>query len=264
MVGAHIADLVEFYASPLGQQAVSVVGKAVSKLWHIPEGEEGAVLALGYAPPYMQKLPLNPHHALIYAMLEQQGGQALKDGEGNNITSLTDSQRLPFSEASFDRVVCAHAVEQSTMEAIFHEIERVLIPLGEAILIIPNRRGLWARVETTPWAFGNPYSLKRIRSALSHTSLMITEVSAVLYIPPSHYKGVVLLRPLWEGLGCFLPQQWAGVYVIRVVKQIYATVQPHPTRKVYRQPLLKPVSVFCDESSLKTVIPENSIKENHS
>jgi SAM-dependent methyltransferase len=177
-------------------------------------------------------------------MLEQQGACPVLDTLGNTAV-LLEPERIPFKEASFDRILCAHAIEQCPMSTLLHEIERVLIPLGEAILILPNRRGLWSRIETTPWAFGNAYSLKRIRALLAQTRLMMAGIAPVLYMPPSHHGLMIASGGLWEGLGHALPQKWAGVFVIRVIKQVYAMAEPKRTPRRRNAFILKPVPLFA-------------------
>jgi len=56
-----------------------------------------------------------------------------------------------------------HALETSDSPAeVLSEIWRILTPGGRLIAITPNRRGLWARMDTTPFGHGRPYSRSQI------------------------------------------------------------------------------------------------------
>ena len=54
-------------------------------------------------------------------------------------------------DASIDRVLAVHSLEMAAnARDQLREIWRVLAPGGRVILVVPNRRGLWARGEATP------------------------------------------------------------------------------------------------------------------
>ena len=44
---------------------------------------------------------------------------------------------------------------------------RVLAPEGRLLLIVPNRRGVWARLDTTPFGHGRPYSRGQLERLLT-------------------------------------------------------------------------------------------------
>jgi 2-polyprenyl-3-methyl-5-hydroxy-6-metoxy-1,4-benzoquinol methylase len=50
----------------------------------------------------------------------------------------SDVERLPFADASFDKILCSHVLEHVLDDrAVLHEIQRVLKPEGRAVLAIP-------------------------------------------------------------------------------------------------------------------------------
>ncbi len=49
---------------------------------------------------------------------------------------------------------------------LLREVWRVLAPSGRMMAIIPNRRGVWTRTDTTPFGHGRPYS----RSQITHSA----------------------------------------------------------------------------------------------
>ena len=42
------------------------------------------------------------------------------------------------------------------------EVWRVLTPGGRLLVVVPNRAGLWARMENTPFGYGRPFSRKQL------------------------------------------------------------------------------------------------------
>ena len=50
---------------------------------------------------------------------------------------------------------------------LLREMWRVLTPEGRLLLIVPNRRGVWARLDTTPFGHGRPYSRGQLERLLT-------------------------------------------------------------------------------------------------
>ena len=51
-----------------------------------------------------------------------------------------------------DRILLVHMLEWSEKPLdLLHELWRVLAPNGRLLLVVPNRRGLWARVDIKPF-----------------------------------------------------------------------------------------------------------------
>ena len=79
------------------------------------------------------------------------------------LTALVEELDLPLVDAAVDRVLLVHALEMSRdAEAMLREVWRVLAPGGRLLAVIPNRRGIWARTDTTPFGHGRPYSRSQI------------------------------------------------------------------------------------------------------
>ena len=65
-----------------------------------------------------------------------------------------------------DRVLLVHALEMAhDPGALLREVWRVLAAGGRLLAVVPNRRGLWARMDTTPFGHGRPYSRTQINAA---------------------------------------------------------------------------------------------------
>ena len=48
---------------------------------------------------------------------------------------------------------------------MLREIWRVMASGGQLLAVVPNRRGLWARMDTTPFGHGRPYSRSQITAS---------------------------------------------------------------------------------------------------
>ena len=148
---------------------------------------------------------------------------------------------MPLPDASIDRVLLVHALE--TVESpseLLHEIWRILTPGGRIILVAPNRRGLWARMDTTPFGYGQPYSRSQLKSLMRQTWFSPEGWAETLYVPP-------LARPLpaaqsaqaWERVGVGFSLPFAGLHIVEATKQLY---RPGAVRAVRRPGVSPPVS----------------------
>ncbi len=110
------------------------------------------------------------------------------------LTALVEERELPLSDAAVDRVLLVHALEMSMdAEAMLRDVWRVLAPGGRLLAVIPNRRGIWARTDTTPFGHGRPYSRSQITALLRETWFTPTGWGEALYVPPVDAKLVPAL-----------------------------------------------------------------------
>ena len=66
-----------------------------------------------------------------------------------------DALRLPFPDLAFDRILVIHGVEPyGHDERLLRELWRVLKDDGRLLVVAPNRMGLWAHVDSTPFGQG--------------------------------------------------------------------------------------------------------------
>ena len=86
------------------------------------------------------------------------------------LAALVDELELPLPDAAVDRVLLVHALEMAhDPEALLREVWRVLAAGGRLLAVVPNRRGVWARMDTTPFGHGRPYSRSQITHLLRET-----------------------------------------------------------------------------------------------
>ena len=61
---------------------------------------------------------------------------------------------------------------------------RVLSPEGRLMLVVPNRRGVWARLDNTPFGQGRPYSRRQLEVLVRDALFTPLDLSGALYLPP--------------------------------------------------------------------------------
>ena len=105
--------------------------------------------------------------------------------------------------------------------------------------MVPNRRGLWARMDTTPFGHGRPYSRSQINQLLRETWFTPTGWSEALYVPPIARGWFLRSAVAWERTGATLSAPFAGVHLVEATKQVYRAI---PARRVKRRlvPALEP------------------------
>ncbi len=202
---------------------------SVAQLWPDVKGE--IVMGLGYALPLLR--PYQAQADFIAAVMPAQQGCIHWPREGPFRTVLTYEDALPFADCSFTRIIIMHGVEGSDApRALLNECWRVLKGQGRIILIVPNRLSLWARSERTPFGYGRPYSQAQITKLLQASRFTPLKMDGSLYFPPSSSHMLLKTTKAWSWLGRNFCASLAGVHVVEAVKQIYATTQPVPVRKL--------------------------------
>jgi len=125
------------------------------------------------------------------------------------------------------------------MPALLRESWRVLSPNGRLLAVIPNRRGLWARTDTTPFGYGRPYSRAQITNILRETWFTPNGWGEALYVPPVARGWFLRTAVAWERAGATISAPFAGVHIVEATKQVYRAI---PARREKRQlvPALEP------------------------
>lgn len=214
-----VADLNEFYRHPLGQVARRMIQRRIRGVW--PDLRGMSLLGLGYATPYLRSYQ-GEAQRVIAAMPAQQGVMPWPLGEPG-LVALTDEAELPFEDLSIDRLLMVHAVEHGEqLRAMMREAWRVLSDSGRILIVVPNRRGIWARLERTPFGHGLPYTNGQARRLLQDSLFTPVEATRALYIPPSRWRFVLSSAPAMERIGRRLFPTFSGVLLIEAIKQIYA------------------------------------------
>ncbi len=224
-----VIDLRDFYASNLGSVAQRMIARRVRDFWPNVKGQN--ILGLGYATPFLNSFRGEAERVL--AAMPAQQGVLHWPPDSNGLTTLTDEVELPFPDMSVDRVLLVHALGcAEQVRPMMREIWRLLSGGGRLLVVAPNRRGIWARFEHTPFGHDRPYTPAQLSRVLRDNLFTPFQSTAALFVPPTRSRMVLSSATAWEEIG----QRWfttvAGVIMVEATKQIYAGQdQPHPATR---------------------------------
>ena len=231
-----VIDLRNFYGTPLGAVARRLVGLKIRTRWNDVTGLR--VAGIGFAAPYLSVFRDEAERVLAL-MPATQGVLEWPPG-GPFAAALVEETELPLPDASIDRALAVHVLEEaeSALETL-REIWRILAPGGTMLLVAPNRRGVWARSDATPFGHGRPFSRGQLTQLLRDALFAPTGWSEALYMPPMHRGWVLRSAVVWERVGARLALPFAGVHIVEASKQVFRPI-PVRTRRL-ATPRFKPV-----------------------
>jgi len=223
-----VVDLRDFYATGLGQTAHRMIAAGIGGLW--PSLAGMSVLGLGYATPYLS--PFRRTAARTLATMPASQGTLPWPSSGPGLTTLAHESELPFPDLSMDRILLVHGLEFSDqVRPMMREIWRVLADNGRLLIVIPNRRGIWARFERTPFGHGSPYTTSQLSRVLRENMLTPVKTRRALFVPPTSSKVLLSSAAAWEKAGLRWFPTFSGVLLMEASKQIYAVASPSPVRR---------------------------------
>jgi len=231
-----VVDLRDFYATTLGQVARRMIRRRLRELW--PDVTGQSVLGVGYTTPYLNSFRGEAERVL--AAMPAAQGVLHWPPENSGLTTLVDEQELPFPDLSMDRVLLVHAFECAEQtRPLMREVWRVLSGSGRLLVVVPNRSGIWARFERTPFGHGLPHTPGQLSKVLRDNLFTPIESHRALFVPPVHSRMVLSSAPVWEQVGQRAFKTFSGVIMTEAVKQIYAA-GAEPSRKRQRRYLPVP------------------------
>ena len=204
-----------FYDSRMGQVAATALRQRLSALW--PDLAGQSVLGIGYPAPF-----LSCWTAQAYRCVNATTSHHAPAPPG---ACAADATRLPFPDLVFDRVLIIHGVEPSGQDGrLLREVWRVLKDDGRIVVVAPNRTGLWAHLDRTPFGQGQPYSQGQIDRLLASNMFRPERREAALFTPPTSWRPILGLSPAWEAVGRALFWDLAGVVLTEAIKDTYAAL----------------------------------------
>jgi len=230
-----VLDLRNFYyRTRLGRVAQKAIRDQLTALWPAAAGQ--TVVGFGFAAPLLRPY-LAEARRVIALMPGQQGVMPWPAGMPN-VSVLCEERHWPVETGHVDRLILMHALDMSeNPAALLAEAWRALGPGGRALVIVPNRAGLWARRDKTPFGFGRPYSMGQLETQLKSQGFVPERHASALYIPPSTQRFWLRSAGLWEDMGRRVSSVWSGgVLMLEVSKQIHARLPPGRAETV-RRPL---------------------------
>lgn len=231
-----VVDFRDFYDTSLGRMAQRMVRRGIRTIW--PDLRGQSVLGLGYATPYLRQF--FPEAERVFAFMPASMGVMRWPEEGSGKTALVDEVELPLPDYSVDRVLLIHGLEGGEYQReLLREVWRVLTGEGRLLVVAPNRRGIWARVERTPLGWGRPYSRAQLSRLLRDNMFTPMRSGRALYIPPTKSGTLLRSAPAWERIGIRWFPTFAGVVLLEAGKQIYGA-SLRPTHERVRRPIVVP------------------------
>lgn len=224
-------SLRDFYASPLGDVARRLIGRVVRARWTDARGM--TLAALGYGAPYLERYR-DAADRCIALMPAGQGASTWPDRE-RCATALVRGEMLPLPDNSVDRLLIVHALEAAERPGdLLEEVWRVVAPEGRVLVIVPSRRGVWARVDATPFGHGSPYSRGQLRDLLQGAVFVPVFWGEALFAPPVGRRAVIRFATTVERVGAAFSLPFAGVYVVEAIKQVQRPVGVYALPKTRR------------------------------
>jgi len=232
-----VVELNEFYRQPLGLVAQRMIQRRIRQIW--PDLRGLSLLGLGYATPYLR--PYRGEAERVLAAMPAQQGVMPWPRRGPGLVTLTDEGDLPFEDLSIDRLLMVHAVEHGEqLRGMMREAWRVLSANGRILIVVPNRRGIWARLERTPFGHGLPYTNRQMRRFLQDSLFSPVESARALYVPPSRWRVLLTSAAAFERVGEKIFPTFSGVLLVEAIKQIYGAAPTAATARRQRRFVVLP------------------------
>src|SRR5262245_32268425 len=216
-----VVGLRAFYQLPLAGIVRRLPAQRIRTRWRSARGR--LLVGLGFAVPYIAAF--REEAATLTALMPAHQGALVWPQSGNVHSVLVDEVMLPLPDASVDLLLCVHCLEVAeSTRPMLREIWRVLAPEGRLLLIVPNRRGIWARLDSTPFGHGRPYSRGQLERLLGDSLFTALEWTSALYMPPLNRQWLVRWATVFERLGARFWPGFAGVIIVEARKELMGAV----------------------------------------
>ena len=238
-----VVDLKEFYASPLGQTVRRLIALRIRSRWKDLTG--ATILGLGHATPYLEAWRGSAER-IVGFMPARQGVMHWPTGQPS-ATALIDEADLPLADGSVDLALIIHGLELTDHAPdMLRELWRVLSPQGRVLFVVPNRRGMWARFDTTPFGHGRPFSRQQLTQLLRDAQFTPSSWAHALFAPPLNRAFVRRAAPALERAGLWVSPAFSGVIIVEAVKQVYAVSKSRRSRAAVTdlKPSILPAPAF--------------------
>lgn len=225
-----VVDLRDFYANSLGEVTRGVLRRRIREAWSNTAGMN--IAGIGYALPYLDMF--DEARRVVALMPDSLGVVASTNTHGNNQSALVLEDALPLADSSIDRILLIHCVEFSEiLRPLLRQIWRVLAPQGRLLLVLPNRLGMWARAESTPFGHGRPWTRAQLLKFLREAMYAPEYCRTCLSVPP--WSSCMRWANGWERIGSKLYPGLAGLLIAEATKQVHAPVPREGLRAFARR-----------------------------
>ncbi len=219
-------NLKSFYASRAGKIIARLINQRVLEIW--PDVKSKRLIGYGYALPYLNTYVggegiKDIAKTDVFNLMPQQLGVHHWPSHADNRVCLNVEEALPLETNSVDFVLMVHGLEfLDNPQDSFAEIWRVLKSTGRVLIVVPNRMGLWARSDWSPFGQGQPYSARQVESFLNDNLFVHERTSQALFLPAFENRLLLRAANFFEKIGAYLYPALGGVHVIEASKQLYA------------------------------------------
>ncbi|AUH63628.1 class I SAM-dependent methyltransferase [Paracoccus zhejiangensis] len=220
-----IADLQRFYYQrSIGRVVQRVLRDRLVQRWQPQQVQGMSVAGFGFAAPMLRPY-LATARRVTALMPGPQGVMGWPAGAANH-SVLCDETAWPIDTGSLDRLVMLHGLETSDHpDALLAEAWRVLGPGGRMLVMVPNRAGLWAASDRTPFGLGRSYTAGQLDQQARRAGFVSDWHGAALYIPPSDRRFWLRSAQFWERTGTRISRVLiAGVVLAELSKQVLGPV----------------------------------------
>jgi SAM-dependent methyltransferase len=217
----EVLELRKFYSRPLGGMVRRLLTQRIRARWRATQS--CTLIGFGFAVPYIGMF--RTEAARIAALMPAAQGAVVWPSSEGVLSAMVDEALLPLPDASVDFLLCVHGLETSGhAAAMLREAWRVLAPEGRVLLIVPNRRGLWARFDTTPFGHGRPYSRGQLEQLLTNALFTPLEWTSALFMPPLDRHWMMRWATVFERVGARLWPGFAGVIIVEARKELMGAI----------------------------------------
>ncbi|RUO97229.1 class I SAM-dependent methyltransferase [Hyphomicrobium sp.] len=227
----------DFYRSPLGRVARRQLTLAIREKWKRVNGL--TVAGAGFASPFLGTF--RTEAASLACLMPSRQGAVIWPRSGHCHSVLVGETQWPLPDNSIDRLLMVHCLEQSERPGpLLREVWRVLKPAGSVLFVVPNRRGLWSRMDRTPFGYGLPFSRGQLETQLTDALFTPIAWGECLYFPPVSQRLMLRMAPAFERFGSSMSMGVAGVILVEATKEVMAPVGSG--KRALQPAILKPAA----------------------
>lgn len=248
-----VADLQAFYETPTGLVARRLIRRKLRAMW--PDVRGLSVMGFGFATPCLRVFHKEAER-LVAFMPGPQGVLHWPSGEPCAVAAC-DESHLPLPDRSIDRILLVHAVEHSeALRPLLRDLWRVLADGGRMLLVVPSRRGLWSRIERTPFGQGRPFSERQLRRLLEEAMFTPLRIENGLFLPPVRARWLLATAPAWDRIGARWLPFLAGAMFAEVEKTVQGAIPLGARSPVRILPARLPVGVAAGARWVSPVVDQ--------
>lgn len=157
-------------------------------------------------------------------------------GSGRLSALVAEQHQLPLPDESVDLVVLHHLLDFSQRpHQILREVQRILIPRGQVIVVGFNPRSPWGFLRRLMCLFSSRplwrrqnLHLNRLKDWCNLLDLELVSLQRGFYQPPVQHKGLLKGLRFLDAWGAKVNFPGGGFYLLRACKQVTGAIAVRP------------------------------------